>query len=113
MGKKPKPLKFDNFEEFYNNVVSKLKHEHPEYIRLDGKMAGSTRHTFAYFNYQNKCWKIDADTWIEKLDIVNKILLKNQDPFLIIPTKGNKNQCLTIAGEAAFPKNFYVYLNKF
>lgn len=110
MGRKVNVSKFESYQEFYKNAVIKLKKEHPDYLRLDGCKSGSNRNPFAYFIYQDQCWKVDADTWIEKLEIAAKLFDSGEDPFLIKSTRGQKNQCLTIQGQAEYRKKFYVYL---
>lgn len=102
--------KFNSFDEFYVHYVTKLKRDNPDYLRLDGRTQGSNRQPFAYFSHREQLWKVDGDTWIEKLDLAYQKLLQNQDPFKVAPTKGNKNKCLVIIDEPQTKKMFYVYL---
>lgn len=109
MPQKNPPPKFYSFDEFYVYAVCDFKRKHPEYFRLDGKFKSSSRKPFAFFYHREKWWKVDEDTWIEKLDKAYQLLLENKDPFVITPTKGGKNECLLIAGEPKSKKRFYVY----
>ena len=109
MSKIKQTPEFDSYQTFYQQEVLKMKKDKPGHIRLDGKEKGSNRKPFAYFNYQGLKWKVDADTRIDKLDIGFKVSQNSTQPFLIRPTRQNKNQCLVIEGEPLTPKRFYVY----
>lgn len=104
------PLKYGSFEDFYNNRLTQFKAQNPTFTRLDGLMSGSSQNAFAYFIYQNKCWRIDADCSIEKLDLAYSRLLIDNEVLIEKPTRKNKNICLEIKGEPSFKKLFYVYL---
>lgn len=108
MSKSQTPI-FEDYQAFYAKSVAPLKTKHPDYIRLDGKTEGSNRKAFAYFKYQDQLWKIDADTYVEKLDIAWLMVKETNEPFIIRPTRDGKSKCLTIVGEPLTPKRFYVY----
>lgn len=107
---KVSPPQFESFQDFYEQLVQKLKEDHPGYLRLDGREKGGSRWPHAFFYYGNQRWKVDEDTRIEKLDKAYALLMEGQDPFLITSTIGEKGKCLLIKGEPIRPRYFYVYL---
>lgn len=109
---KSQKLIFDDFQTFYNESVLPLKSQYRDCVRLDGKTEGSNRKAFGYFKYQDQVWKVDADTYIEKLDIAFLMCSKSTDPFIVRQTRDGRGKCLTIMGEPLAPKRFYVYLSK-
>lgn len=100
---------FDSFNEFYTELVIPLKKKNPEFIRLDGKITGSTRNPAAYFMYKSNKWKVDADTYLDRLTIAFDKMEAGEDPFLIKPTLNKKGECLIIKDESLKNKKFYVY----
>ena len=102
-----KIAEFQDFKEFYTKVVLPLKKEHSDYIRLDGKIAGSTRNVSGYFWYQNIKWKVDADTYIDRLKLAFEAAEKSDEPFVIKNTR--EGRCLEIKGQPIRNKKFYVY----
>ena len=111
MSKEHQTIIFEDYQAFYSESVLNLKRNFPEFIRLDGKTEGSNRKAFGHFKYQGQTWKVDADTYIEKLDIALEQCLKNKSPFIIKSTRDGRNKCLVILGEPLMPKRFYVYLS--
>lgn len=103
-----KPV-YKDFQTFYNEAVLPLKQANHAYIRLDGKLKGSTRSFFAYFLYQEKKWKVAADTHIEKLDQAFEAISKGENPFLIKATRDNKGEMLAVKGDPIRNTRFYVY----
>jgi hypothetical protein len=101
------PPKFESFKDFYEQHVKPL--EEKGFFRLDGRDKGSSRWPNAFFRYENKLWKVDEDTRIEKIRQAYDFLSTGEDPFLITSTVGNKNKCLIIKDDAG-PRYFYVYL---
>src|SRR5690606_23895247 len=100
---------FENFKDFYTEFVVPLKNKNPEFIRLDGKITGATRNPAAYFMYNGDKWKVDADTYIDRLAIAFELLQKGEDPFLVKPTQNKTGECLIIKGQPLRNKKFYVY----
>lgn len=100
---------FDDFKDFYTELVAPLKNKNPEFIRLDGKISGATRTPSAYFMYKGDKWKVDADTYIDRTKIAFELLQKGEDPFLIKLTLNKKGECLIIKGQPLKNKKFYVY----
>jgi len=90
---------FADFHTFYTQAVEPLKKENPEYRRLDGKEKGDTRSVFAYFMYQDKKWKVIADTYIDRLKIAFDELAKGNDPWVIKAQRDNKGEYLAIKGQ--------------
>ncbi|QTE36104.1 hypothetical protein J3L18_23670 [Mucilaginibacter gossypii] len=101
-------MKCHRFIDFFEEAVVPYKERHKEHIRLDGRTSGGNRKAFGHFYYQDKYWKVDSDTWIEKLDIAFNELQKGVDPFRIMKTRNSKNECLIITGQKG-AKHFYVY----
>jgi hypothetical protein len=90
---------FSDFKEFYTKAVEPLKKANPSLIRLDGKLKGDTRIVFAYFEYDGKKWKVNADTHIDRLKLAFDELEKGNDPWLIKSLRDNKGLYLTIKGQ--------------
>lgn len=109
MKKPEKAQKFENFKSFYEELVKPLKKANPEWLRLDGRIEKGNRTIYAYFQYQQIVWKVDADTHFEKLKLAFDKLQKEEEPFEIKSTQKNKGKCLTIKGEPTYNKKFYVY----
>jgi hypothetical protein len=59
-------------------------------MRLDGNISGASRKVSAYFWYLNKKWKIDADTYIDRLTLAYEQFDSNNEPFIIKGTKHKK-----------------------
>jgi hypothetical protein len=78
-------------------------------VRLDGETGNGARVAFAYFQYQDIVWKVDADTNFDKLKFVFDKFQETEEPFEIKPTKDDNGECLTINGEPNYGKKFYVY----
>jgi hypothetical protein len=73
---------YSSYEDFYFQLVIPLKKLNPSYFRLDGRLEGSYRKTVAYFLYQDVKCKIDADTYLDKLDMAYEKLKISDEPFL-------------------------------
>lgn len=100
---------FENFTDFYLKAVEPLKKENVAYIRLDGKLKGGTRNVFAYFWYKDKKWRVDADTFIDRLKIAYEEALKSDEPFVIKATRDNKGESLSIKGQPVRNQKFNVF----
>lgn len=100
---------FENFITFYEEAVAPLKAANIAYIRLDGKLKGGTRNTFAYFWYKDKKWAVDADTFIDRLKIAFEVAQKSDEPFVIKPTRDHKGESLSIKGQPIRNQKFNVY----
>ncbi len=100
---------YKDFKEFYLNLVLPLKEKNPGIRRLDGKVLGSTRNVTAYFWYQEKKWRVDADTYIDRLKIAFDGFEKSEEPFKIKHTRDQKGACLTIKGQPIRNQKFNVY----
>ncbi len=100
---------FKDFKTFYKKAVEPLKKANIGQIRLDGKLKGGTRNVFAYFWYKDKKWKVNADTYIDRLKIAFDEMSKSDEPFVIKSTRDNKGETLTIKGQAIRNTKFYVY----
>jgi hypothetical protein len=103
-----KPV-YKDYQTFYTEAVLPLKQANHAFIRLDGKLKGNTRQVFGYFMYQDKKWKVAADTHIEKLDLAFDTLNKGNDPFVIKATRDHKAETLSIKGDPIRNTRFYVY----
>ena len=100
---------FTDFKEFYTKAVEPLKTANPTFIRLDGKVKGDTRVVFAYFMYDSKKWKVNADTHIDKLKLAFGEASKGTDPFVIKALRDNKGEYLTIKGQPVRNSKLYIY----
>ena len=100
---------YKDFKEFYLKAVLPLKEKNPAFRRLDGKLAGSTRNVTAYFWYQDKKWRVDADTFIDRLKIAFDAFEKSETPFNIKHTRDNKGERLLIKGQPIRNSKFNVY----
>lgn len=100
---------FENFTDFYKQVVEPLKQANVAHIRLDGKLKGKTRNVFAYFMYQDKKWRVDADTYIDRLKIAYEAAQQSDEPFVIKATRNNKGEALCIKGQPVRNDKFNVY----
>jgi hypothetical protein len=103
-----KPI-YPDFQTFYTETIVPLKKANHAQIRLDGKLKGNTRIVFAYFMYQEKKWRVAADTHIVKLDYAFNALEKGEDPFLIKATRDHQGEILTIKADPVRNTRFYVY----
>lgn len=101
---------FKDFKTFYKKVVEPLKKANIGIVRLDGKLKGDTRNTFAYFWYQDKKWRVKADTHIDRLKIAFDGLANSDEPFEIKALRDNKGEYLAIKGQPVRDSKFYVYL---
>ena len=100
---------YKDFKEFYIKGVQPLKEQNPSYIRLDGKIKGSTRNVAAYFWYKEKKWKVNADTYIDRLKIAFQEYEKSEEPFVVKRLRDDKGQYLAINGQPVRDMKFYVY----
>ncbi|AMP98299.1 hypothetical protein AY601_1382 [Pedobacter cryoconitis] len=100
---------FADFNEFYVKAVEPLKKENPIFVRLDGKTKGDTRVIFAYFMYQDRKWKVNADTHIDRLKIAFDLGAKGDDPFVIKMLRDNKGEYLAIKGQPVRNSKIYIY----
>ena len=100
---------FSDFNEFYTKGVEPLKKANPSCIRLDGKLKGNTRVVFGYFMYQDKKWKVNADTHIDRIKIAFDQLTKGNDPFVIKALRDNRGEYLAIKGQPVRDSKFYVF----
>ena len=100
---------YKDFKEFYVNAVLPLKEQNPTFRRLDGKTVGSTRKVTAYFWYKDKKWRVDADTYIDRLKIAFDEFEKSDEPFKIKATRDNKGESLSIKGQPIRNQKFNVY----
>ena len=100
---------FANFKEFYTKAVEPLKKADPALIRLDGKLKGDTRIVFAYFQYQDKKWKVNADTHIDRLKIAFEEAEKGNDPFVIKALRDHRGEYLAIKGQPIRDSKLYIY----
>ncbi len=58
---------YNSFIDLFEKSIKPLTKENPEWIRLDGEIKGGNRQVFGKFKYNNKVWKINSDSHIEKL----------------------------------------------
>jgi hypothetical protein len=100
---------YKDFKEFYLNHVLPLKEQNPTIRRLDGKLLGSTRNVTAYFWYLGKKWRVDADTYVDRLKIAFDLFEKSEEPFKIKHTRDQKGECLLIKGQPIRNQKFNVY----
>ncbi|MGY0036144.1 hypothetical protein [Pedobacter sp. NJ-S-72] len=100
---------FADFNEFYLKAVEPLKKANPIFVRLDGKTKGDTRVIFAYFLYQEKKWKVNADTHIDRLKIAFDLGAKENDPFEIKALRDNRGEYLAIKGQPVRNSKIYIY----
>lgn len=100
---------YKDFKDFYLKAVLPLKEENPTYRRLDGKTLGSTRNVFAYFWYMDKKWRVDADTFIDRLKIAFDQYEKSDEPFKMKHTRDHKSESLLIKGQPIRNSKFNVY----
>ena len=100
---------FADFKTFYTKAVEPLKKANPAFIRLDGKLKGDTRIVFAYFQYQDKKWKVNADTHIDRLKIAFDEAEKGNDPFVIKALRDNRGEYLAIKGQPVRDSKLYIY----
>jgi hypothetical protein len=103
-----KPI-YPDFATFYKEVVQPIKAANHAFIRLDGKLKGNTRSFFGYFMYQEKKWKVAADTHIAKLDLIFDEINKGNDPFVIKPTRDHRGEILAIKGQPVRDTRLYIY----
>lgn len=101
---------FKDFKTFYKKAVEPLKKANIGQIRLDGKLKGGTRNVFAYFWYMDKKWKVNADTYIDRLKLAYDQLEHTEEPFEIKATRDHKGETLTIKGQPVRNSKFHVYL---
>ncbi|MES2418649.1 MAG: hypothetical protein V4541_10720 [Bacteroidota bacterium] len=101
---------FKDFKTFYKKAVEPLRKTNIGQVRLDGKLKGGTRNVFAYFWYMDKKWKVNADTYIDRLKIAFDELANTNEPFVIKPTRDYKGETLAIKGQPIRNSKFYVYL---
>ena len=101
---------FKDFKTFYKKAVEPLKKANIAYVRLDGKLKGDTRNTFAYFWYNDKKWRVKADTYIDRLKLAFDEFDKYDEPFVIKPLRDNKGEVLTIKGQPVRNAKFNVFL---
>jgi hypothetical protein len=100
---------FADFQEFYTKAVEPLKSANPSFIRLDGKLKGDTRIVFAYFLYEGKKWKVNADTHIDRLKLAFDETAKGNDPFVIKALRDNRGEYLAIKGQPVRNSKLYIY----
>lgn len=101
---------YKDFKTFYKKAVEPLKKANIGIVRLDGKLKGDTRNTFAYFWYMDKKWRVKADTFIDRLTLAFNELANTDEPFDIKPTRDNRGETLAIKGQPIRDAKFYVFL---
>lgn len=102
---------YDSFTSLFEYKIKQFIKENPDWIRLDGAKSGGNREIFCKFKYNNKIWKINSDTHIEKLKIIYNSLITGKDPFIENYTKKNNLLTLELKGNTGF-KHLYIYLSK-
>lgn len=100
---------YPDFKEFYAQAVEPLKAANVGHIRLDGKLKGDTRVIFAYFMYQDRKWKVNADSHIDRLKLAYDEFEKGNDPFLIKSVRDNAADYLAIKGQPVRNAKLYIY----
>jgi hypothetical protein len=100
---------YKDFKEFYVEKVLPYKNANPMQIRLDGKNFGTSKKVAAYFWYADKKWRVESDTYIDRLKLAYENFDKNDEPFLVKHTRDNKGECLVINGQPLRDKKFFVY----
>ncbi|MBB6273556.1 hypothetical protein HDF26_004016 [Pedobacter cryoconitis] len=109
MSKINSPPEYQSFDDFYAQHVIPYTKLNPTHIRLDGNILGSSRKISAYFWYVNKKWKVDADTYIDRLKLAFDQSEKTNEPFRVKNTRDKKGECLIIKEQPLKNKKFYVY----
>ena len=106
---------YPNFLAFMREAVLPLKDSHPEWLRLDGKLTGGSRETFARFIHDGHVWEVREDTHIEPLKIALDAAESGKEPFLQEPTsRSSTRQCLVLKPEIDTrkkrkPRLHYIY----
>ena len=100
---------YKDFKEFYTQGVLPYKAQNPTHIRLDGKILGSSRNVSAYFWYLNKKWKINAETYIDRMKLAFEACEKGDEPFVIKFTRDKVGEYLVIKGHPLRNNKFNVF----
>lgn len=101
--------RFQDFVTFYTTAVLPLKKEQIGLTRLDGQLKGNTRVVFAYFDYEGKTWKVNADTHVDRLKIAYDEFVKGNDPFQVKYLRDNRKAYLAIKGQPVRNSKLYIY----
>ncbi len=98
--------KYQSFQEFYLQQVDPYKQLNPTHIRLDGTMLGSSRKVSAYFWNLKKKWKVDADTYIDRLRVAFEKSEVTYEPFTMKHKRDKKGECLVFKDQPLRNKSF-------
>ena len=69
---------YNSFAEFMEKIVIPQKEANPDHKRLDGREKDGNREIAGIFRYNNKMWKVHADTRYEPLLIAYDALQENK-----------------------------------
>lgn len=109
-------MKIDTYENFEQLMLIKILpayQNNSSLERLDGNPSGGNRTIYAYFKDNDKVkWKIHSDTYFEELIKAYEDFQQGNNPFVILRTKRNKNDCLILRNDlvkVGEPKHIYIY----
>ena len=107
----------DDFNGFALAVQCHLQ-AHPDWLRLNGEIAGGDQNAWAEFWHMNRKWKVDADTYILPILVAHEHwLATGANPFQI--EQSPKRDCLVvippvrdvlISRDAKYRTSKYLYL---
>lgn len=101
--------RFQDFVSFYKEAVLPLKEKSIGLMRLDGQLKGETRVVFAYFDYEGKTWRVNANTHVDRLKIAFDEFEKGNDPFQVKYLRDDRKAYLAIKGQPVRNAKLYIY----
>lgn len=79
---------YNSFERLMETEILPKRNSNPEDMRLDGLSSGGNREVAGRFRYDNKVWKVNADSHYEPLILAYEAIKKDPScrPFVEEPT---------------------------
>ncbi len=106
---------YNSFEEYVKSFVILQKGANPNHKRLDGKDSGGNREIAGLFRFNDKVWKVHADTHYEPLLIAYNA--KTKTPFTETSTNTGKGKSLLLIDELqremSKPKFKHLYIYEY
>ncbi len=103
----------EDFLQFMKKEIIPAQNANPSHITLVGQKLIRNPKSFGYFKRYGCIWTVNEDTYYETLMLAHKTIENNEndDPFIVKPTRENKNLSLKLREDLKdYLNNSYEYL---
>lgn len=102
---------FKSFIDLYDTIVKPIINSNPDWIRVDGALTIGNPKIFGKFKYDDKLWRINSDSHIDKLTSAYNSIKKGVNPFEeVITNKGTLT--LKLKKHIGFKYLYIYYISK-